>query len=188
MTSTVSIAKVKGNAPDSVKRILKDTKAFYANRYPDQIKGPIWMQDVYNSAMDVVEVSVVKNDTHPTWEEGKVVVEVPVSQDMLNAQGNVHNGCIITLIDMCSTLALHAVILSKQEGEYVSVSQTMNIMYHNAVAGLGDVLSVVNTSLAIGDGGHSARTEIWSTKHRQLIATGAQIKMVPSLPTPSSRM
>ncbi|KAF9035903.1 hypothetical protein BJ165DRAFT_1355064 [Panaeolus papilionaceus] len=182
----MSITGVAGNAPDSVKRILKDTKAFYANRYPDQIKGSIWMQDVQDSAMNVVEVSIIRSD-EPVWEEGKVVVEVPVTQDMLNAEGSVHNGCIITLIDLCSTLALHAVILTKQE-DYATVSQTMNIMYHNGVARLGDTLSIVNTSLAMGDSGHSARTEIWSTKHRQLIATGAQIKLVPSAPSRTSRL
>ncbi|KAJ7290642.1 HotDog domain-containing protein [Mycena rebaudengoi] len=124
----------------------------------------------------VTHASVEKKADEPLKTEGKVICELVVTEDMLNGGGNVHGGCSAYLIDMCSTLVLMAC------GQYVHVSQSLNIVYHSP-ATLGEKLRIINTTMTIGRRTMTTRTEIWNaTKHR-LVASGVHIKMAPS-PSP----
>ncbi|KAJ7938174.1 HotDog domain-containing protein [Mycena leptocephala] len=114
----------------------------------------------------ITHVSVEKKAEEPLKQEGKVVCELIVTDDMLNGGGNVHGGCSALIIDMCSTLCLFAF-----GAKIITVSQSLNIVYHSP-ATLGETLRIVNTTMTVGARAMSARTEIWNaTKHR-LVASG----------------
>ncbi|KAF7368631.1 4HBT domain-containing protein [Mycena venus] len=122
----------------------------------------------------VTHASVDQKAEEPLKQEGRIVCELIVTEDMLNGGGNVHGGCSAFLIDVCSTFS----ILALQPGR-PTVSQSLNIVYHSP-ATLGETLRIVNTTIAVGARAISARTEIWNaTKHR-LVASGVHIKMEPS--------
>ncbi|KJA29568.1 hypothetical protein HYPSUDRAFT_126084 [Hypholoma sublateritium FD-334 SS-4] len=174
----LDVSHVSGNAPDHIKRVLSNTTAFFANRQPDKIKGKIFAEDM-QKRFKVTEVSILRKVEEPNKLEGRVVVELEVMKDMLNIRHGIHGGCSAALIDMCSTLALHALVMYNSTDDYISVSQTMNIVFHSPAA-LGDILRLVNTTLTVGSRAHSASTEIWNVTHRRLVASGVQIKMVPS--------
>ncbi|KAF8165902.1 HotDog domain-containing protein [Crassisporium funariophilum] len=176
------VAHIAGNASVHIKRVLSNTEAFYANRFPDTIKKTIFCEALHER-FKVTEVSITEKVDEPRKKEGRVVVELDVMEDMLNGGGSMHGGCTASLIDMCSTLALHALVMSETTSEYISVSQTMNIVYHSP-AQLGDKLRLVNTTLTVGARAHSVRTEVWNATHHRLVASGSQIKMVPSAPVP----
>ncbi|KAJ7916938.1 HotDog domain-containing protein [Mycena leptocephala] len=152
--------KITGNADASFKQSMLDLQKFIdgtgRSRFGDSI----------------IQGLVV---THAL---GKVICELVVTEDMLNGGGTVHGGCSAYLIDMCSTLVLMAC------GQYVHVSQSLNIVYHSP-ATLGEKLRIINTTMTIGRRTMTARTEIWNaTKHR-LVASRVHIKMAPS---PSSKL
>ncbi|KAJ7631962.1 HotDog domain-containing protein [Mycena polygramma] len=122
----------------------------------------------------VTHASVEKKAEEPLKEQGRVVCELVVTEDMLNGGGNVHGGCSAFLIDVCSTLCLLAF-----QAPINTVSQSLNIVYHSP-ATVGETLRIVNTTMTVGARAMSARTEIWNeTKHR-LVASGVHIKMKPS--------
>ncbi|KAJ3504101.1 hypothetical protein NLJ89_g8113 [Agrocybe chaxingu] len=170
------VSHIAGNAPPHIKRALSDHKAFFGNRHKEFIPGPIFFE-VIQERFRTTEVSITERPEGGL--EGKIVVEVDVGEDMLNGKEEMDNGCSASLIDMCSTLALHVVVMSKTSEEYISVSQTMNLMYHSP-AKLGDKLKLINKTIVIGDHAHSAKTEIWNATQHRLVASGAQIKMIPS--------
>ncbi|KAJ6542645.1 HotDog domain-containing protein [Mycena capillaripes] len=125
-------------------------------------------------ALVVTEASIQKKAEEPLKQEGRVVCEIVVTEEMLNGGGNVHGGCSAFLIDVCSTMCL----LAFQAGIH-TVSQSLNIVYHSP-ATIGETLRIVNTTMTVGARALSARTEIWNaTKHR-LVASGVHIKMRPS--------
>ncbi|KAF9476728.1 hypothetical protein BDN70DRAFT_907521 [Pholiota conissans] len=175
------VSRVAGNAPDHIKRVICNTTAFFANRHPEHIKRPIFVEAM-QERFKVTEVSIVQKADEPKKLEGRVVLEVDVSIDMLNIQDGIHGGCSAALIDMCSTLALHALVMYNSSEPYVSVSQSMNVIFHSPAL-LGDKLRLINTTLAAGSRAHSARTEIWNATRGRLVASGNQTKMVPSTPT-----
>ncbi|KAJ7778475.1 HotDog domain-containing protein [Mycena metata] len=128
------------------------------------------------SGLVVTEASVQPKAEEPLKEEGRIVCEITVTEDMLNGGGNIHGGCSAFLIDVCSTLCL----MVYKPGMHVS--QSLNIVYHSP-ATLGEKLRIVNTSMTVGARAMSARTEarnaILLSCHR-LVASGVHIKMQPS--------
>ncbi|KAF9011743.1 hypothetical protein BDQ17DRAFT_1272058 [Cyathus striatus] len=179
-SDNVDIAHIAGNASPDVKRFLSNPGQFYQNIRSTEVKGPIFGQAI-QERLRVTEVSVNRKEEEPNKLEGKVVLEITVAEDMVNGGGNIHGGCSAFLIDMCSTLALSALSLSSKNELNLSVSQSLNIVYHSP-AGLGDQLRLVNTTLTLGARAHSARTEIWNVTHHRLVASGVHIKMQPSFP------
>ncbi|RPD56449.1 hypothetical protein L227DRAFT_614590 [Lentinus tigrinus ALCF2SS1-6] len=108
----------------------------------------------------------------------RVVFEIDMAEDMLNARGNLHGGCTMHLIDICTTTALMSLkIAMNKEGDYVS--QAVNTVFH-APAKVGARLEIINTTTAWGSRSISARTEIWDITNRRLIATGIQNQMQTS--------
>ncbi|KAI0697290.1 HotDog domain-containing protein [Cerioporus squamosus] len=105
----------------------------------------------------------------------RVVFEIDMAEDMLNLVGNMHGGCTMHLIDVCTTIALNALrIAMDKEGDYVS--HGINTVFH-APAKVGARLELINTTTAWGSRAVSARTEIWDITNRRLVATGIQNQM-----------
>ncbi|OBZ69269.1 Acyl-coenzyme A thioesterase 13 [Grifola frondosa] len=110
----------------------------------------------------------------------RVVFEITVDEDMLNPAGNVHGGCIVYMIDVCSSVALAALGMCMNRPNSF-VSQALNTTFH-APAPLGTKLELVNTTTAFGGRTVAARTEIWDVTNRRLVASGVHNKMQPSQP------
>ncbi|KDR84348.1 hypothetical protein GALMADRAFT_220121 [Galerina marginata CBS 339.88] len=176
------ITRIAGNAPDEIKQTIGDPSAFLANRRP--FETPIFGQSI-QGRLKVTEISINNKAEEERKTEARVVMEVEVSEDMLNGGGNIHGGCSAFLVDTCSSLALLALSMANTGDVHPSVSQSLNIVYHSP-AQLGDKLRIVNTTLTLGARAHSARTEIWNVTHHRLAVSGTHIKMAPSMPPKSN--
>jgi len=165
------VAKIAGNASDDTKRTIQSLRVKYGNSFGDSI----------HNRMKIVEISLNKNAEEEKRMQVRLVIELDVTEDMLNGAGSIHGGCSAFLVDMCSSLALVALTLETSPAPNPTVSQSLSIVYHSP-AQLTDKLRIVNTTLTAGARAHSARTEIWNVTHHRLVVSGTHIKMVPSLP------
>ncbi|KAF9562480.1 hypothetical protein CPC08DRAFT_706687 [Agrocybe pediades] len=177
------VSQVAGNASDEIKMILGNPKAFYASfRKPGERELNVFGKSI-QERMVVTELSVLHKAEEPAKLEGRAVLEIDVTEDMLNGGGNIHGGCSAYLIDMASSFALSLLIMHELGAGtvYPSVSQALNVVYHSP-AGVGERLRLVNTTMTIGRRAESVRTEIWNVTHHRLVASGVHIKMMPSQP------
>jgi len=122
--------------------------------------------------LELVEVSIIPNADEPSREEARVVLELTVTEDMLNSAGKMHGACIVHLVDLCTTFP----IAVKGQLDDLGVSQNINVIYH-APASLGDKLRLINTSTAMGTRAWTARMEMWDVTHHRLVASATQVKM-----------
>ncbi|KAF8841575.1 hypothetical protein BDN67DRAFT_966993 [Paxillus ammoniavirescens] len=129
--------------------------------------------------LKLVDVSILPKLDEPQRQEARVVLEMTVSEDMLNGAGKVHGACLIHLVDICSTLPLVALSHVRGGDGSPGVSQNINTIYH-APASLGDELRLINTSTTIGRQTTSSRIEIWDVAHHRLVVSATQVKMDPS--------
>ncbi|RXW23099.1 hypothetical protein EST38_g2738 [Candolleomyces aberdarensis] len=180
--SSFDVSKVAGNVPLAVKHRLGNLKAYFDSWIdPRFFKDPSYVFG--RSVVDnfrVTEVSVYKTVNEESKLEGKVIIELEVTREMINGAGNIHGGCSAFLVDICSSLAVSALTLATEGKEYLTVSQAINMIYHSP-ADLGDTIRLVNTSVTVGGRTHTCRTEIWNATHRRLVASGTHVKMKPSL-------
>ncbi|PPR01588.1 hypothetical protein CVT26_013327 [Gymnopilus dilepis] len=174
-SSAVGRSHIAGNAPDDVKSFLENLLTS-----PRTGRSPTFAESV-ERRLKVTEVSIQKKSEEERKTEARVVLELEVSEDMLNGSGNIHGGCSAFLVDLCSTLALIALGMANTGEVTRSVSQSLNIVYHSP-AQLGDKLRLVNTTLTLGARALSARTEIWNVTHHRLAVSGTHVKMAPSIP------
>nr|VWP01379.1 Uncharacterized protein [Ganoderma boninense] len=84
------------------------------------------------SRIELVDVAVCERP-----EDGKmhaeVACEIDVHEDMLNAGGNLHGGCTMFMIDVCSSVTLH--VLGIARGLQSSlVSQAITTVFHAPAA------------------------------------------------------
>ncbi|KAH9482208.1 Acyl-coenzyme A thioesterase 13 [Psilocybe cubensis] len=180
-TPDFDTSKVAGNAPEEIKRILGDTRAFFAAFLkPGQKPLNSFGKDIMER-MVVTELAILQKAEEPSKLEGRAVLEVDVSEDMVNGGGNIHGGCSAFLIDMASSFALTALTLYETGRLHPSVSQSLNVVYHSPAA-IGDRIRLVNTTMTVGKRTESVRTEIWNVTHHRLVASGVHIKMMPSKP------
>ncbi|KAI0748769.1 hypothetical protein C8Q80DRAFT_1173548 [Daedaleopsis nitida] len=131
------------------------------------------------SRLELREVSVFERP-----EDGKlhaeVVFELDGSYDMSNSARNVHGGCIMFLIDVCSSITLVALsIAMKKEGYYVS--QALTTVFHSP-APPDARLRITNKTTSFGTRTVSARIEVWDLTNRRLVATAVHNQMHPSQP------
>ncbi|KAH7887415.1 HotDog domain-containing protein [Phlebopus sp. FC_14] len=129
--------------------------------------------------LKLTELSIRPTPDEPARQEARVVLEMPVTEDMLDTDGKIHGGCIIYLVDICSTLPIAAISHAEGGSGSPGVSQNINTNYH-APASLGDKLRLINTSTTVDGRTASARIEIWDVTHRRLVATATQVKMEAS--------
>ncbi|KAF9458490.1 hypothetical protein BDZ94DRAFT_102837 [Collybia nuda] len=168
------VSLVSGNAPREIKEIpikwltiFRNRKISFANSIADRIK--------------VVEVSIVENPEDPFKIDGRVVCEIDVTSDMLNATGAMHEGCAVFLIDECSACSLAVLNAAEGRPSRPGVSQAINTIFHSQ-ARLGTRLRIVNTSMTGGVEMTSCKAEIWDIQNHRLIASGVQLQMMPSRP------
>ncbi|KAF8165863.1 hypothetical protein B0H34DRAFT_690749 [Crassisporium funariophilum] len=169
------MAGITGNAPLEIKELPVKWLAIFRNR------GKGFAGSVADR-VKVTDVSIVPSVDDPLKIEGKVTVEVDVTPDMCDARGVLHEGCIVYLLDECSTVAM--VVNNAAEGRWSppGVSMTINTLFH-APALAGTKLRIVNSSLASGDQTNAARTQVWDTNNHRLVASGTQLAMPPSRPS-----
>ncbi|KAI9000884.1 HotDog domain-containing protein [Trametes punicea] len=111
-------------------------------------------------------------------DHARVVYETPVHEEMLNIGGNLHGGCSVYLIDVCSSMAL--ALLGMASGKpWDFVSQAINTTFH-APAPAGATIEIINTTVSFGSRTVSATTEIWDITNNRLCVTGVHNKMKPS--------
>ncbi|KAJ7141876.1 HotDog domain-containing protein [Mycena crocata] len=161
---------ITGNADQTSKDFLSNLPQLFGSR---RLKDKPAFGDAIIERLVVTHASVDKKLEDPVKEEGKVVCELSVTEDMLNGGGNVHGGCSAFLVDVCSSLSL--MVLQR----VLNVSQSLNLVYHSP-AGLGEKLRIVSITMTVGARAMSARTEIWNATHHRLVASGVHIKMAPS--------
>ncbi|KAJ7173076.1 HotDog domain-containing protein [Mycena crocata] len=119
----------------------------------------------------ITHASVEQKPEEPSKQEGRVVCELTVTEEMLNGAGTIHGGCSALIIDVGSSLALMALTRG------MHVSQSLNIVYHSPAA----LLRIINTTMTVGARAMSVRTEIWNTTHHRMVASAVHVKMKPSL-------
>ncbi|PIL28315.1 hypothetical protein GSI_09604 [Ganoderma sinense ZZ0214-1] len=110
----------------------------------------------------------------------EVVFEIDMDEDMLNSGGNLHGGCTMFMIDVCSSIALLALGIARDMTVNL-VSQAITTVFH-APATVGARLRIVNKTVSFGARTVSVRTEIWDRTNRRLVATAVHNQMSPSEP------
>jgi acyl-coenzyme A thioesterase 13 len=104
------VARISGNAPREIKEIPVKWLSIFHNR-------KISFAYTVTERIEVVEVSIVRNSEDQLKMDGRVVCEIdvtsgsrqasffmsnysrPITPDMLNAAGAMHEGCAVLLID-----------------------------------------------------------------------------------------
>jgi len=111
--------------------------------------------------------------------QARIIFEITVNEDMVNAYHILHGGCVGHLIDGCTSVTL-ALLEIKLKKPVFHVSQALNIVFH-AAAPLGSKLKIVNTTTAMGGRTMTAAAEIWDVTNRRLVASGVHTKMQPKI-------
>ncbi|KAL1936956.1 hypothetical protein VTO73DRAFT_3257 [Trametes versicolor] len=130
------------------------------------------------SRLEVTEVSLYEREEDKKTQM-RMVFEVDVNEDMLNSGDTVHGGCSMFLIDVCSFITLYALGIATDRKMRL-VSQALTTVFH-APAKTGAELRIIDTTVAFGARTVTARTEIWDTTHRRLVASGVNSQMQPSV-------
>ncbi|KAI9056550.1 hypothetical protein FKP32DRAFT_1599286 [Trametes sanguinea] len=131
------------------------------------------------SSLVLKEIEVFRRDKDGK-SHARVVYETTVHEEMLNISGNMHGGCAVYLIDICSSMAL-AVLGMATDKPWNFVSQAINTTFH-APAPAGVKIEIINTTVSFGSRTVTAITEIWDTTNNRLCVTGTHNKMKPSEP------
>ncbi|VDM08682.1 unnamed protein product [Wuchereria bancrofti] len=105
--------------------------------------------------------------------EGTVEVEMDVTNAHLNSSGQLHEGCLATLVDMVTSVA----IMSSKIGD-LGVSINLNMSYPNC-AKLGDTIVVNGILLHSNAKLAHTRAEIRRKSDNLLIAYGQHTKAFP---------
>ncbi|CDO70334.1 hypothetical protein BN946_scf184843.g23 [Trametes cinnabarina] len=142
-------------------------------REPDKFAQPT------ASRLDFTEVAVFEREEDRRTQV-RAVFHIDLGPDMLNPAGNMHGGCTMFLIDVCSSIALVALGVATHKNARF-VSQTLNTVFHAPAMGNAR-LRIVNDTVSFGARTVSARTEIWDITNKRLVATGVHNQMPPSPP------
>ncbi|KAI0660853.1 hypothetical protein C8Q70DRAFT_1044157 [Cubamyces menziesii] len=135
------------------------------------------------SSLVLREVGVFRRERDGK-DHARVVYETTVHGEMLNIGNNLHGGCAVYMIDICSSMAL-AVLGIATGKPWNFVSQALNTTFHAPVPA-GVKIEVINTTVSFGSRTVSAITEIWDVTNHRLCVTGVHNKMKPSDPKPKA--
>ncbi|KAI0702869.1 HotDog domain-containing protein [Cytidiella melzeri] len=169
---SLSLRTVEG----SVSQDVKDTVATWATRFG---KENLFGNSI-SARLEATEMAVYEPVDEPDKKQARIVFEIDVTEDMCNTLGNLHGGCIATLIDMCSSLTLPLLAQHVDRSKIVHVSVSLNTTFHAPIP-LGCRLKIVNETLSFGNRAATAKTEIFDKTHGRLAASGVHVKMVPSV-------
>jgi len=111
------VSTIEGNAEPRLKRLIGDMPTFFRGGRIPGVEGPLYCEWMYKR-FKVTEVSILRKAEEPKKAEGRVVVEIDVTEgkssldlkncselkqsgvDMLNPTGTMHGACAGTMIDM----------------------------------------------------------------------------------------
>ncbi|KAJ7590281.1 HotDog domain-containing protein [Mycena floridula] len=171
---------ISGNAPSSMKSALMKTLQLHKiDGFAPDVAEELVLEEV--SLLDNNDGYLEGSAPSSSKQEARVVLRTTVTDLMANVGGSIHGGCSAYLIDICSTLALIALGIARTGKPGLTVSQTLNVVYHSP-ASTGNQLRIVNTTISVGARVSSTRTEIWDITTNRLVASGVHIKMNPSIP------
>ncbi|TFL03202.1 HotDog domain-containing protein [Pterulicium gracile] len=182
------IAHIHGDAPEHVKAVMSKPLWFY------EFAGPPENRFGYSIGSRFItrEVSFmpVQNQTRPP--EGprrnvRIVWELDVKEDMLNYMGTVHGGCISYLMDGCTSLVLVAHAMMTGGKPIARVSQQMSVTLHAPVP-QDTMLRLVAYTTSVGKTTAFAVCEVWNARTDTLAATGSQIMVRASEPSPKTKL
>uniref|UniRef100_A0AC35U9L3 4HBT domain-containing protein n=2 Tax=Rhabditophanes sp. KR3021 TaxID=114890 RepID=A0AC35U9L3_9BILA len=108
-----------------------------------------------------------------TADEGKVRVEVDVTEELTNPFGSLHGGCSATLIDIVTTLAL---IAHPKCAPGVSVDLHVSYL---AGAKIGETIIVEGSVLKSGNKVAFTEGKIYNKSNNALVASGLHTKAFP---------
>ncbi|CAI2382171.1 unnamed protein product [Moneuplotes crassus] len=100
-----------------------------------------------------------------------VIFESPVTEFQTNNIGSVHGGCLMTYIDIVTTIGIYT--FSRDDKATTSANITTDFM---APGELGTTLSLVAKMDKIGKRLAFSSAEIYSKESNQLVAKGSHIK------------
>ncbi|EGO02304.1 hypothetical protein SERLA73DRAFT_42272, partial [Serpula lacrymans var. lacrymans S7.3] len=162
----VDVSLIPGNAPPKLKALVLHALRKRTTDGPN-FKG---FEPEISDRLAWKEISVLQKLEEPEKLEGRVVMEITVDKDMINANGVLHGGCTGYILSNCSTLPILVLGLATGGKGELGVSQFIDILYHSP-ATLGDKLRIVSSTLALGGRAMTARCEIWSETHHRLVAS-----------------
>lgn len=171
----IDVSSVKGSASFETKRHLAVLFRIFRSR------SKTGFADDVGANTDITSVDVERVGEKNRKFRSTVVCECTVTEDMLNVSGSLHGGCIIYLIDICSSLPIAAAISQGGEWGTAGVTQSIQTTYHSPAL-VGTRLEIISHTLGIGGRTMSARCEIWDKERKRLVAAGVHLKMNPSRP------
>jgi len=169
IASDETVAQIRGNVPDIVKKQCLNTFAAYGVGDDDCFASNVGKK-VWFSRLDVQEKGKGR--------EAITVAEVVVDKSMSNGNGMLHGGCMTYIIDnCCSTPLVILGLVLKRNG--VGVTQSMNVLFHSP-ASIGMHLQITSTALSLGKQTMTARCEVTDKHTDRLVASAFLSKMQPS--------
>ncbi|KAI0340836.1 Thioesterase/thiol ester dehydrase-isomerase [Trametopsis cervina] len=170
-TVTSTIWTAKSNVSAEVKAALA--------RWTTKMSGVEYFGDAVFQKLETTEIEILESSDAPGKRQGRLVVEVDVTDDMCNPISTLHGGCIAALVDQCTSFVIALLSQYMSPGNDIHVSLMLNTTFHSP-APAGTRLRIVSTTVASGRRTQTARIEIYDKTRGRLVATGVHIKMSPS--------
>jgi len=102
MDGLFDISQITGNASDDIKRTIGNPRGFFKSlRVKDPRSSDLLFGGSVLKRMKIVEITLNRKAEEEKKMEAKVVVELDVTEDMLNGGGYIHGGCSAFLVDVC---------------------------------------------------------------------------------------
>ncbi|KAI5993589.1 hypothetical protein EDD15DRAFT_2196576 [Pisolithus albus] len=157
-----AIEEVTGNAS----RATKELVALWFLYIRDYAGGGFGVRT--GKSLKLVEISILPKGDEPKRQEARVVLEMTVTEDMLNLAGKLHGACITYIVDMCAIVS--SLVDVGGSGD-PGVSQQIDTTFHAPASFCGIPHTIVSSRLE--------RKLKW--KHRGLNFEGSGGKVWPTL-------
>ncbi|KDQ64059.1 hypothetical protein JAAARDRAFT_27688 [Jaapia argillacea MUCL 33604] len=170
--SPVNVDAIKSNMKREDKELLGNVLAHFLVGEGGETYG-----DTVGRRIRLEEVWVRGGGGEGEGEEAESVCEIVVTRDMTNVYGTLHSVCAAYLLDVCSSIPLLAMGISKGL-DYMSVSQNLNLVWHGSV-GVGETLKVVGRSVSVGGRVMTCRCEMYEKRTGRILASALHTKVRP---------
>jgi len=127
---TFDIAHITGNASDEIKRTAGNPSYFFTYLRPDKVKSPIFGSSI-QKRLKVTEISINKKQEEESKLEARIVLEIDVTEEMLNGGGSVHGGCYAFLVDLPTDAPPSPFwsSLSRPQGRHIPMFPSLSTLY-----------------------------------------------------------
>lgn len=164
-SNTSSRTEIAGNISSSIKQKILNIFTYSVGGFCNNI----------GSRTRLVHIDVCKKQAGGML--ARVVCEVEVTKDMLNMFEIMHGACGAYLVDICTSTSL-AVLALATSSNIISVSQTLNLVYHGG-ARVGTKLRIVSTTITNYGRLMASRCEIYDKETERILVSGVQTKVDP---------